>query len=267
MKTLVGFAYITLKENARRRSFYGVVVAYLVTLLFSRILMEFSLQDPTKMLVDFTFSFLSFLLTLSVLFIATDVMAKDLEKKSVYILLAKGISREGYVWGRAFGFLVFTFLLSFLLGAIFLLGSELLNLSTPQTFRKEIDLFYGSVVVSVLWIKVFLLSTVVLFFSTFMTNFFLVFLVSVVVFIAGSSVENLYYFVNVEKDRIAPLVRQAVTFLFYVLPSFSSPGPDVVLGTEKLQVRPLLLDLAKAVAYALFLTASGSLLFRRRELM
>jgi len=267
LRTLLGFAYITLKENARRRSFYGVVVAYLITLVFSRILMEFSLQDPTKMLLDFTFSFFSFLLTLSVLFIATDVMAKDLEKKSVYILLAKGISREGYVWGRAFGFLVFTLLLSFLLGVLFLVGTKLLNLSVPQSFRKEIDLIYGFLIVSVLWIKVFLLSTVVLFFSTFMTNFFLVFLVSVVVFIAGSSVENLYYFVNVEKDRIAPLVRQAVTFLFYILPSFSSPGPDAVLGTGKLQIGSLLIDLSKAITYALFLTASGSLLFRRRELM
>jgi len=263
---LSAFSYITLRENARRRSFYGVVIAYLLALLFSRILLEFSLQDPTKVFLDFAFSSLSFFLTLSVLFISTDVMAKDLEKRSVYLILSKGISRDGYIWGRASGFLTFTFVFTSLLGLLFLLGTKLINLTAPEAFRKEIHLLPGLAVVFVLWTKTFLLSTVVLFFSTFMRNFFLVFLVSVVVFVAGSSVENLYYFVSVEKDRISPLMRYAVTFLFYTLPGFSSPGPDVLLGTESLKLKPFLLDLAKTVLYALFLVVSGSILFRRREL-
>ncbi len=266
MRFLLGFAYITLKENVRRKSFYGVVVVYLVSLIFSRILMEFSLQDPSKVLADYTYSFLSLFLFLSVLFIATDTMAKDIEKKSVYLVLSKGITRDAYIFGRMFGFLVFTLALVSLLGLIFLVGLWVLNDLTVGVFRKEVHIAGGLVVLLSLWVKIFLLSTVVLFLSTFMSNFFLVFLVSVVVLIAGSSVENLYHFVNVEKERISAVVRYTVTFLFYVLPSFSSPGPDVVLGLQKVDSRHVSLDLLKAVAYSGFLTVTGALIFRKREL-
>jgi len=266
LKRLLGFAYITLKENARRRSFYGIVVAYLAALVFSRILLEFSLQDPTKVFLDFSFSFLSFFLVVSVLYITTDIMAKDIEKKSIYIILAKGISREDYIHSRAFGFLVFTFLFTLLLGVLFLFGVKSINYLTVTAYKKSIHLGAGFLTIFLLWTKVFLLSMVVMFFSTFMTNFFLVFLVSVVVFIAGSSVENLYYFVSVEKDRVSPLVKHVITGLFYMLPSFSTPGPDVILGESSLRFKTIALDLFKTVSYSVFLVVAGSLLFRRREL-
>ncbi len=266
MRFLLGFAYITLKENVRRRSFYGVVVVYLLSLLFSRMLMEFSLQDPSKVLADYSYSFLSFFLFLSTLFIATDTMAKDIEKKSVYLVLSKGVTREAYLLGRAFGFFVFTLSFVFVLGLFFLLIVWFLNEVTVSVFRKELHLSAGLFVLLSLWVKTFLLSIVVLFFSTFMSNFFLVFLASVVVLIAGSSIENLYHFVSVEKERVPDLVRYTVTFLFYVLPSFSSPGPDAVLGLQKINLKYFSLDIAKSLAYSGFLLSVGSLIFRRREL-
>ena len=266
MGMLLGFAYITLKENVRRRSFYGVVLAYLLALVFSRILTEFSLQDPSKVLLDFTHTFLTFLVFLSVLFISTDTLSKDIEKKGVYLILSKGISRESYILGRSFGFLVFSFLLVFILGIIFLFGSWLLNKLSVEVFRKEVHIGAGLLILLSLWVKASLLSIVVLFLSTFMTNFFLVFLASVVVLMAGSSIENLYYFVHLEEDRISPVVRYLITFMFYTLPSFSSLGPDVVLGLEKVNLGHLTLDLLKAVLYGGFLITLGSLIFRRREI-
>ncbi|MDQ7083224.1 MAG: hypothetical protein Q9N34_10010 [Aquificota bacterium] len=252
MGMLMGFAYITLKENVRRRSFYGVVLAYLLTLVFSRILTEFSLQDPSKVLLDFTHTFLTFLVFLSVLFITTDTFSKDIEKKGVYLILAKGVSRESYVLGRSFGLVVFSLVLVLILGTIFLFGSWLLNLLSLGVFRKEIHIGAGLLVLLSLWVKASLISLVVVFFSTFMSNFFLVFLASVVVLMAGSSIENLYYFVHLEEDRISPVIRYLITFMFYTLPSFSSPGPDVVLGIEGVDLDHFALDLLKAVLYGDF---------------
>ncbi len=265
MGFLIGFAYITIKENVRKRSFYGVVIAYLLALIFSRVLTEFSLQDPSKVLLDFSYMFLTFLLFLSVLFIATDTMSKDIEKRSVYLILSKGISREAYVLGRSFGFLVFTLFLVLILGSLFLLGSWIINTFSVEVFRKEVDISAGLIVLLSVWVKVFLLSLVVLFFSTFMTNFFLVFLTSVVVLIAGSSVENLYHFVHIEEERVSPLIKYLITSLFYILPSFSSPGPDVILGLESIDLRHLTLDILKAVVYAGFLVSLSSFIFGRRE--
>ncbi|GEM_PF-1818093 len=266
MKLLLGFAYITVKENARRRSFYGLLVAYLLSLGFSRALMEFSLQDLTKVFLDFSYSFLSFFLFVSILFITTDIMSKDLDKKGVYIVLSKGISKETYILGRAFSFLVFSFLIAFTMGFLFLIGTKLINYFTPTAFRKEIQILAGFTVVLFLWIKAFLLSTVILFLSSFMGNFFLIFLTAVVVLIAGSAVENLYKFVILEGDRISPLVSSLVTFIFYTFPNFSSPGPDPLMDMSRLKSSYLILDFIRAVIYSLFLVFLSSLLFKRRQI-
>jgi ABC-type transport system involved in multi-copper enzyme maturation permease subunit len=263
---LIGFAYITLKENVRRRSFYGVVIAYLLALAFSRVLMEFSLQDPSKVLTDFSYTFLVFLLFLTTLFISTDTMSKDIEKKGVYLILSKGVSRDLYLVGRSFGFLVFTLILTLTLGTLFLAGSWVLNTFSVEVFRKETILPAGLPILLSLWLKMFLVSLVVLFFSTFMSNFFLVFLASVVVLIAGSSLENLYRFIQLEGERFSPLMKHLITFLFYTLPNFSSPGPDALLGLEGIDPLYLSLDLLKALLYAGFLLSTSLLIFRRREL-
>lgn len=266
MTKFFGFGYITVKENLRRKSLYGVSLAYILSILFARILADFSLQDLTKFMVDFSYSFLSFFLVVSIIFIATDVMSKDLDKKAVYMILSKGISRESYIIGRSFGFLLFSFIFTFLLGIIFVLFLKILNTTILEMHKKDILLVPSIIVLIVLWVKLFLLSTVILFFSSFMSTFFLVFLASIVVYVTGSSVESLYYFVTFSGDKVSPFVVYTVKFLFYALPNFSSLGSDVMLGTEAIDLKRVIFEFSKAVTYSGFLISSSALLFKRREL-
>lgn len=263
---LLGFAYITIKENVRKWSFYGVIIVYLASLIFSRLLMEFALQDLTKFFIDLSFSFLFFFLILSTLFITTDIMNKDLEKKSIYIILSKGISRNTYIIGRAFSLFIFTLLVSILLGLVFLVVAVGLNEFITEHYRKSIHVIPSLLVLAVLWLKAFLLSTVVLFFSSFMVTPFLIFLSSVVVYIAGSSIENLYYFVSFNEDKVGHAVKTIVSFLFYLLPSFSSPGPDVILGLENLNLHKEVLDISKTLIYSLMMVVFAMLFMHKREL-
>ncbi len=266
MEKLWGFAYITLRENLRRKSLYGVVVAYLISIIFARILMEFSLQDLTKFFLDFTYSFLTFFLVVSTLFIATDIMGKDIEKKALYVILSKGISRDMYIIGRAFSFLLLTLLMILVLGSIFVVFTKAINFFTPEAYSKEILILPSVLVLLVLWLKLFLLSTFVLFLSSFITTFFLVFLVGAVIYLAGSSVENLYHFVLVNEKEVGSVIKSIITFLFYILPNFSSLGPDAILGTEAIRWKRVFLDIAKTLTYSLFLLSVSVSLFRRREL-
>ncbi|WP_457601039.1 hypothetical protein [Hydrogenivirga sp.] len=267
MKKLLGFAYITIKENVRRRSFYGVALAYFLSLLFARVVTDFSLQDLTKFLIDFSYSFLTFFLIVSTLFITTDTMSKDMEKKAVYTILSKGISREYYVLGRAFSFFVFTFLLTLVLGTMFLISAKGFNISIPTAYKKDILIAPGLIVLIVLWAKLFSLSTIVLFLSSFMRTFFLVFLASVVIYTSGSSIESLYYFITFNEDKVSPLVVYSIKLLFYILPNFSTLGPDVILGTEKLNGESILVDLMKSLTYSGFLVGLSMFVFRKRELL
>ncbi len=266
VRQAIGFSYITVKENIRRWGFYGTIIAFTVSLAFSRVLAEFSLQDLTKTMVDTSYSFLSLFMVVFTLFISIDVLSKDLDKKIIYVILSKGISREAYVYSRALSLLVVLFILSFALGSIFILFLEVSNYSIPPAYRKDIDVLFAIVSVLILWIKMFSLSCVVVFLSSLITNFLLVFLSAVVLYVAGSSVENLYYFVYQQGDKISPTVKFLITIVFYISPNFSSIGPDLILGLDNVNWLRISLDVMKTISFSLMLVIIAALFFRRREL-
>lgn len=265
MRVLIGLAYITVKENVRKRSFYGILLASLLSILFARILMEFSLQDLTKVFIDFSYSLISFFFITSTLFISTDVMAKDIEKKAVYTLLSRGISREAYVFGRAFGLFVFLLIFTLIIGFVFIVATKAINSFTPVAYKKSILTIPAIYTLFVLLLKAFLLSCVVLFFASFMSSFFLVFLSSVAVYIVGSSVESLHYFVHFNQDKVPEYVKLIIDVLFYAFPSFSSLGTDVILGTQEVNAFILGTKVAKTIVYSLFLIFTSAFLMRKRE--
>jgi ABC-type transport system involved in multi-copper enzyme maturation permease subunit len=60
-------------------------------------------RDVGKVAVDMALSTISFSGLLVVLFVGINLMAKDLDKKTIYMVLSKPISRTEYILGKFFG--------------------------------------------------------------------------------------------------------------------------------------------------------------------
>ncbi|HIC97809.1 MAG TPA: hypothetical protein EYP11_05375 [Aquificaceae bacterium] len=257
MRFALALSYITLLESLRKRTFYGVFGTLCVFLFLSSALAGFSLQDNLKPIVDMGYSSLSLVMVVATLFLSTDIMGEDLRRGGIYTVLSVGVSRSVYIFARALSLFTVVLLLTAVLGGTFLLFLSLV--------AGVGSLPAGLLALSVLAFKMWVLSCIVLFLSSFLKNFFLVFLGGVAVYWAGSSIESLYYFVSMEEE-LPPYGKLSVKVLFFLLPSFSSIGPDVILGLEKVEPLPTVLDLIKALFYALSLILGASLIFEKREL-
>ncbi len=266
MGYLRAFIYLVFKESIRRKTFYGTLLLFIITLLISRILMSFALQDLTKSLIDFSFAFLKFFIMFIALFVTADIMADDLRKRTVYILLSKNITREEYIYGRFTGILILLLIATIVLSSITLLFSYINNLSIQPAYKKEIVLINIIPFMLSLWIKSFLLSSVVIFFFSFIDSYILIIFSSLIVYMAGSSIENIYYFVELYSDKFTAFTRYTVTLMFYLLPNMSSLSSDILINLAELNISKFLLDTLKSISYSALLILTAGYIFKRRDL-
>jgi len=80
-------AVMTFYEGIRERVFLGVLVFILFLLLISGILAQLSIGNTLKVTQDIGLGGLNVLGLFIALFLSTQLMAKDLDKKTVYLVL------------------------------------------------------------------------------------------------------------------------------------------------------------------------------------
>ncbi len=103
MSPLWPIALITFKEGTRNRAFYGISLIAFLMMGAAFFISGMVMRDVGKVAVDMALSTVSFAGLLLVLFVGIDLMAKDLDKRTIYMVLARPISRQQYIVGKFLG--------------------------------------------------------------------------------------------------------------------------------------------------------------------
>jgi len=90
----------TFREATRDRVLGGVVAAGVVLLLATQLLSPLVLGEGRRLTVDLGLSGISVLGFLVVLMVGTSLVAKEIEKRTIYNLLSRPISRHAYLIGK-----------------------------------------------------------------------------------------------------------------------------------------------------------------------
>ena len=107
MTSIIALARITFKEGIRNRSLYGILLLALFLLGLNIAVAGFFMRDVGKVTVDMNLSALSLSGLLLVLFVGVNLMAKDIDRKTIHLVLSKPISRGQYIWGKYLGIQMF----------------------------------------------------------------------------------------------------------------------------------------------------------------
>lgn len=112
----------TYRELIRERLLYGVfLIAALVTAL-SFFLSTVSLGQNARIMHNIGLSTIHLFVLFIMIFVTTNSVAKDLDRRTVYFLFPKPISRGQYVVGKYVGLLFLLLTTLGILGGLFLLG-------------------------------------------------------------------------------------------------------------------------------------------------
>jgi ABC-type transport system involved in multi-copper enzyme maturation permease subunit len=267
-RQLAAFMTVAIKGGVRDRVLGAMVVVGLILLLTTPVVAIFSMRQVLALATSYSLSIISLMGLLLTLFIAMNLLAKDLEQKQVYTICSLPISRSTYLLGKFFGFAVIIFLAVAILGCFSAGALFVLELIHPV----ERAFAWGGFFIG-LWFQywVFLIvGAITILFSTVATSHFLPLALSVSVYLGSYSSEAVRYFIRtaVGQKELGVAVRLFGSMVYWILPNFSAFDlkTQIIYGVA-LNARELLLTQLYALGYLGVVLLLATLTFNRREFL
>ena len=212
MKRILAIAHNTFRENIRDKILYNLILFALIMILSSLALGQLTLGNEDKVILDLGLASISIFGMLIAIFIGISLVYKEIEKRTVYALLAKPVHRYELILGKYAG-LLFTLLVNL---AIMTAGLELALLYVSRAgLGAHLRILPAAYMI---FLSLALVTSLALLFSTFSTpalsavfTFFL--------WIAGHFGTDLIRFGEITQSAA---VKWLCRVVYYVLPNFSN---------------------------------------------
>lgn len=103
MKNIISIAKNTFKETIRDKILYGILAFALIFLISTIFLGTISLGEDIKIVQDFGLAGIYIFSLIIAVFLGTSLIYKEIEKRTLYIVLSKPVSVKEVVIGKFFG--------------------------------------------------------------------------------------------------------------------------------------------------------------------
>ncbi len=261
LRRVAAVAANTFRETVRERVLYNLLVFALLMTVAGLVLRDLSVRQDTKIIKDLGLVSMEIFGTLIALFIGVGLVSKEIERRSLYPLLAKPLGRAEFLVGKFLG-LSFTLLVNIavMTGGLYLT----LFATTPAggSRLEQLDPYLLQAVFSI-YLALLLVVAIALLFSV----------------VTSSALAAVFTFVVVVVGRFADVIRNMrevlpnapswlTLTLYYILPNFHNLDlKNRVVHGDPLAASDLALLTAYAGAYCVVLLAAAVAFFRRRDLL
>jgi ABC-type transport system involved in multi-copper enzyme maturation permease subunit len=251
VQKILAIARNTFREAIRDRILYGFLFFAVVLILFSLVLGQLSIGEQVRVTVDVGLSGISFFAVLMSIFVGISLLHKEIEKRTIYPVLSKPVSRASYLVGKFLG-LAATMAAQIALMSLVFFGVLALQGGAPRSG------LFAAVLLTV--VETLLVISMALFFTSF-SRPFLSGLFCLGIFAAGRNADLISELADVESLAwLAPVLDGATAilpnlYLFY-------PSGKLVEGSWATVQEQFVSSgyLASATGYGLAYTAAFLLL-------
>jgi ABC-type transport system involved in multi-copper enzyme maturation permease subunit len=262
-------AYITFKEGIRNRAIYGITILALLLFAATTLIAAMIPREVGKVAIDMALSTISFSGLLLVLFVGINLMAKDLDKRTIYSVLSRPISRSQYILGKFLGMVMLIVVTIGILSILAMAATVYLKLAHASFFTR---FSWSGIVLSIFLtiLMLVLLSAISFLFASFTSISFITLVLTIVTYIIGHSLTTVKALVEAPASalgfEVSPVTVKMVQAAYYIFPNFS-------LFNVKLQAAH---DLPISTTYVAWTTVYGlvyiglsitlaALIFRKKE--
>jgi ABC-type transport system involved in multi-copper enzyme maturation permease subunit len=242
------------REVMRDRIFFVIGFYALLMLAAWRILPEIAGAAQDKILTDFGTASASLLGVVIAIFVGTNLINKEIEKRTVFTIITKPISSIEFILGKHLGLSAVLAVLVTGMTTIYLLVLSLAHIDY-QLVPLLITSFF-------LFLELCLLTAGALLFGVF-TSSILAILLTFSLYLVGHLSESMVKLASVTKN---PGFQQMTDRLYLVLPDLSRLDfkNDAVYGVIP-QMDTLLLNTGYALVYTAALLTIATVIFSRRQ--
>jgi len=242
------------REVIRERVLYLVGFYIFLMTLALWLLPEVSTGSEDKILTDLGLAAIGVLSLLVAVFSGSNMVNQDIEKRTVYLLIAKPLSRAEFVLGKHLG----------LVGVLALLVATMGGLYLGILTWDQVEFPLGSILVALtyMFLQLVLMAAVSILFSTF-SSALMATLVSLAVYLIGQFSRDLVTFARlVPNEGFQRMTRG----LYLFLPDLGrlNLNNEAVYGILP-TAATLWLNAGYALLYVMVLLATATFIFSRRE--
>lgn len=242
------------REVIRDRVLYLIGLFAIFLLLTARLLPEISAGTQNKIILDVGLAAMGVLGLVIAVFVGTGLVNKEIEKRTVLVLIAKPISRAEFIVGKHLGL---SAVLAVLVAAMTLIYGGVLTLY--QVPFPAVSIAVASIY---LFLQLSLITAVAIAFGVF-TSSLLATLLTFGIYLMGSFSRDLVTLGKLSKN---PAIENLTNTIYLVLPDLARldlknqavygqlPSPEMLLA-----------NLGYAVLYIVVLLAIATLIFSRRQ--
>ena len=255
MNKILAIAVNTFRESIRDRVYYSLLIFAVLMLCFSMVLGNLTLGDPVKIVKDFGLGAISLFGTLIAIFVGIGLVYKEMEKKTIYLILSKPVGRGQFLLGKYMG-LSITLIIEVVVMSLglFLLLMLVYEQPVPWILFKAII---------PIWFELQLMLAVALMFSAWSSPF-LSGLFTLSIFIIGHLTKDLVVLAGNSEDSNFQMLANV---LYYVFPNLENLNFKV----QVVHGLPILAsDFIYSLSYAFFYTCAiltlAVVIFRSRDI-
>ena len=265
-RTIHHVAVHVFKESVRDKVLYSIVLFAVLLMGSSFLIGQLTAGQDVKIIKDLGLAAISVFGLFIAIFIGIGLVSKEVEKRSIYALLAKPVSRAELVAGKFAGLALTLAVNIAVMTAVFLALLAYYGWTTAEPIRRAWEAPAADprllIAVLLIYLQLLIVNAIALFFSTF-TSPLMAAAFSLGLWVAGHFNADLRAF-----DRVvdAPAAAALGKSLYYVLPNFAAfdvkativHGQDVAAGL-------VAMNAAYAAMYIGILLIASALIFSRRD--
>jgi ABC-type transport system involved in multi-copper enzyme maturation permease subunit len=261
-------AWHVFKESVRDRVLYAIAGFAVLLVGASLLIGELSAGQDIKIIKDLGLATIELAGVLMAVFIGVGLVSREIDRRSVFALLAKPLPRWEFIVGKYLGLVLTLAVNVWAMAAALFAVLAVLEWTSPANVIAswQVPAVDPRLAIQIVLTtaELALVTAVALFFSTFSSSALLSAAFTLGVFVAGLASADLRAF---GEAVVAPTVGPVVSFMGWVVPAFSlfDAKTRVVHGQPIGGPVAVLLTLAYAAAYVGLLLSGAVAVFSRRE--
>jgi len=243
----------TFKEATRNKIYYLLIFFGIFFVLSSKLVTLLIIGDKVKVLKDLGLASINFFSVLIAIFTGIDLVYKEIERKTIYNILSKPISRSCFIIGKFFGLALTLFVALISMVVMFFLFMLL--------FSGELDVKI-LVYFILLYFELLIITSISLLFSSISTP-----ILSSVFTISLYLIGHVIWTFNEFKDKIInPIIKVISYILYYTLPNLEKFNikNSIVMNVD-IDIGMILGSICYAIFYITALLTLTILIFNKRE--
>lgn len=253
MSKILSIARVVYMESLRNRVIVALIAVSILIIFLSVFISPIALGETERIIKDIGLSSISFFSMLIVLLAGTRLVYQEIEKKTIYLIVTKPVSRAQLILGKYMGLLMIILTITAISGVFLILTVLVFNAGFTMNIVYAVVLIF---------MQFALLSAIAVFFSTFASPV-LSGLFTLMIYIIGYLIKDLGFFIN-STGSIA--VKFLIRAVMLIIPNFYYTDIKLhAVNNIPVYMDYILFTIAYMLIYTVFFIYVSTIIFERKE--